>query len=816
MVPKGDMTLRPGNNRTPDGGLDQTMYMGGSMPGQNAGMGAMPQQQGGGVGSEITIFDGPNAPYNVSLNALNKDSIIFGRMPKEPGGQQPDIILRSGLVSRPHGRFVRAQGAWYIEDGNSTNGLIVNGQPIKVRQLLDGDMIRIDNGKETMPNGVLMLVTSRKTGFRWQACSLNMPQVVIGRAPDCALRLEHVSVSKHHAMISRNQDGSCTLTDCNSTNGVYVNGERVIGKRLLHEKDVITITNTKLIFTSACLYYCIYQASGISVEVADVVVRRGSGKKSFITSDHVTLRIDPGELVSIIGGSGAGKSTILNAMCGYLKPAEGHVYINGVDLYQNFDALKKLIGYVPQQDIVFDTLSLYDTLLYTAKLRLPEDTSPEEREKAIDRAIAMVELTEKKNSFIKDLSGGQRKRASIAVELLSDPSLLFLDEPCSGLDPGTERSLMNTLRQMANNGKTIILVTHSTLQLKMCDKIVFMGKHGKLCYCGPHDSALQFFHVENIVDCYDKMNNESTQWQQQYNNYRAMQHQGKGSVPSGQPPKKVKRSKGQLAVLTARYMKLTFNDRSRLILLLALVPVVVILISLVKTDALFDKNGGLDITRNLMFVLSCSCFFLGMFGSISEISKERTIVRREYMTGMSLTMYVLSKLIVLALICLVQSLLITALFAILVGVPDPQEHLITEPIVEMFVTTFLLELSSSATGLLLSALVPKPDLGVTITVVLLMPQILFSGLIFKLEGLTDKISWFTVCRWGMEGFGSTSDLNAMTRKISVNGMEQFTTDVKDMFEPTSEHLWKVWAILAGFVLVCTLLTRIAMKRIDKD
>ena len=190
-------------------------------------------------------------------------------------------------------------------------------------------------------------------------------------------------------------------------------------------------------------------------------------------------------------------------MCGYLQPTQGEVYINGVNLYQNFDSLKKLIGYVPQSDIVYDNLTLHDMLLYTAKLRLPKDTTPTEREAAITRAIDMVELPEKRDSLIKSLSGGQRKRASIAVELLSDPNLLFLDEPASGLDPGTERNLMQSLRKMADGGKTVILVTHSTLQLKMCDKIVFMGKGGNLCFFGSYAEALTFFGVSDIVDVYN-------------------------------------------------------------------------------------------------------------------------------------------------------------------------------------------------------------------------------------------------------------------------------------------------------------------------
>ena len=798
--------------------------------------------------SVLTVFDGPGAPAVFDLNQARKESISFGRKAQ---GSHADILFDSGMVSRNHGRFIRQNGLWYIQDTQSTNGIICNGKKIQTRQLKDGDILYIGMNQGRMDQGVLMLATrgGRKPG--WEHIAFEGNRLTIGRDPDCDICIPSVNCSKHHAQITREAGGQLVLSDNHSTNGVFVNNQWIRGRKRLQEKDIITVAGNRMILSGGSLYYSIPvrvshraepgqapreepaqqyrrgfipQRQGISLEAEDVVVRRGRGLKTFITSDHVSLRVEPGELVSIIGGSGAGKSTILNAMSGYLKPYTGHVYINGIDLYQHFEEVKKLIGYVPQQDIVFDTLSLYDTLMYTAKLRLPDDTTPAEREAAIDRAIAMVELQDKKNAMIKNLSGGQRKRASIAVELLSDPMLLFLDEPCSGLDPGTERSLMNTLRRMADEGKTIILVTHSTLQLQMCDQIVFMGKHGKLCYYGPENEALRFFGVRNVVDCYDKMNNESDYWQNVYNQQRSGQPRNsdeEAPLPATSGPKK-----GHLGTLTARYLKLTINDHSRVFLLMALVPIVVVLISLVNQDYSFHPDKGLNITRNMMFVLSCSSFFLGMFGSISEISKERTIVLREYMTGMSLTMYVMSKIIVLGIICLLQSGLLTALFAWMIKPEYSGAKILFEPNIEMWITTFLLELSSAATGLLVSALVPKPDLGVTITVVLLMPQILFSGMTFDLSGATEVISWLAVARWGMEGYGSTAKLQRMgfvpneymEGSYPSEAVVRLKTDEFQykMFEPTPEHLIQVWVILAVITAGCLLLTSLAMRRISKD
>lgn len=352
--------------------------------------------------AQVTVFDGDNLPISINLEEMGKTVISFGR------SDTNDIILSSKLVSREHGRFLYKNEQWIIEDkavysdSPSRNGLIYNDTSIVSRSLSDGDFIRIDDGIETISEGVLFVFSSADSENKWQTVSLDeKKELTIGRDSLCKICLPHISVSKIHAKIISDH-GKFYIVDNESTNGVIVNNRRINEKQVLHEKDVIVITNTKLIFTSSAVHYCFYK-SGITVDAEHVVITRGKGKKKFITGNDISLGIKPGELVAIIGGSGAGKSTILNSMCGYLKPESGSVYINGNDLYQNFDSLKKLIGYVPQSDIVYDNLTLYDMLSYTAKLRLPKDISESEIESAIDKAIALVELQEKKNSYIKKL-----------------------------------------------------------------------------------------------------------------------------------------------------------------------------------------------------------------------------------------------------------------------------------------------------------------------------------------------------------------------------------------------------------------------------
>lgn len=757
--------------------------------------------------SIVTVFDGEEAPRTIDLKSLNKRIIYFGRDP------QNDIVLTSMLVTSDHGRFINKNGVWYIEDRAafkdkaSTNGLIYNNAGIVSHAIGDGDLIRIDDGVETIAEGVLFVFSSADSDNKWHSFQLiEKAELTIGRGDDNDIILPHISVSKLHAKIVREND-EYFIVDNNSTNGVIVNNERVSGKTRLHEKDVISITNTKMIFTSAMLYYCCYK-SGISVDASDIVIERGKGAKAFVTSNHVNLNIKPGELIAIIGGSGAGKSTILNCMCGYLKPTHGDVFINGINLYQNFDSLKKLIGYVPQSDIVYDNLTLYDMLLYTAKLRLPKDTTPEERKNAIIRAINTVELPEKRDALIRSLSGGQRKRTSIAVELLSDPNLLFLDEPASGLDPGTERSLMTSLRKMADRGKTVILVTHSTIQLKMCDKIVFMGKGGNLCYFGSYDEALAFFGVSDIVDVYNMITDNAEQWSQKFKEIRETPQ--KARKTSDVSVKSRSNWFRQLGVLCARYFKLVVNDKQRLLLLLIQAPLLAVLISFVANGKQFEQY---EMTKSLLFALSCSAFWVGMLNAIQEICKERTILKREYMTGLSLSAYISSRIIVLGVLCLIQSVMITGVFSLIIGLPE--KGVLTFPFLELLITTFITAVASSAMGLFVSSLFTNADRAMTVAPILLMPQILFSGLIFKLSGATEIISWFAVCRWSMEGYGTTANLNELPLRLQQEGI-MIPHEAESFYEYSSVHLLTSWGILILYTVVFLILTRIVLSKIGKE
>lgn len=780
--------------------LDKTVSFGGGMYGNRE-------------GAKITVFDGTFGPVTYDLNSFRKEVITFGR---EAGN---DIVLRSHFVSKKHGQFRLVNGMCIIEDLGSTNGLYINGMPVKSYGLRDNTAIRIDDRNGSTVEGVLIVFSATDSAENWSSVSLQgKAAVTVGRNEGCDIHLNHVSVSKLHAQIVL-ENGQFMIVDNDSTNGVWVNGKRISGKCPLHEKDLIIITNSKLIYTASRINYCTFN-NGISVNASHIVKTVDKGRK--VICEDVSLNIEPCELVAIIGGSGAGKSTIMNCISGYNEPTSGEVRVNGVELYSNFEALKNIIGYVPQKDIVYENLTVYDMLDYTAKLRLPKDTTAAERNEVIMKVIDTVELTQRKDTLIKKLSGGQKKRASIAVELISDPNLFFLDEPASGLDPGTERNLMRTLRSMTVKGKTVIFVTHSTLNLHMCDKIVFMGTGGKLCFCGSYKEAQEFFGVTDMVDVYNLISDHPDYWQKKYaGTVKAEAEPQKASGSSSQTTKPP--LDHQIKVLAARHLHILRNDRVRLLLLLLQAPILGLLISFVADGTQFDQ---LEMTKSLLFALSCSAFWVGTLNSIQEICKERVILRREYMTGLRLDSYILSKLLVMGIICMVQAFLLTLVFVISVG--SPGDGVFLPAVLEIFLVIFFTAFAATAMGLFVSSLFKNADRAMTVAPLLLMPQLLFSGLLFKLSGATEAVSWFVVCRFSMEGLGTTANLNKLESKMEqlfkdegmydaiISRDKKFFDHAEDFFDYEVGHFLFAVLMLIIFVAVFSALSGIVLRNIKKD
>lgn len=717
----------------------------------------------------FTFMEGARVLAKTTLPLTRNVSISFGRE-----GCDINVAPPSQTVSQRHGLIFVRDGRCYVRDEGSTNGLYLNGTKQAICQLRPGDVVSIGR---PIAGQVRTVMIVGEPGMRWDTKSLSgLDSLRIGRTPDNDLVLSSPTVSAQHARMNRMPSGGWTITDLRSTNGTQANGRFVAAGKpeTLCSGSVVVLGSVRAIFLDVCLVISISR-QGIDVECDGLVRYRNNGGRKIVTTDHVSLRIKRGDFVAIVGGSGSGKSTILNELNGTEPADEGRVLVDGMDLYANYDALKTSIGYVPQQDIVYDNLTLESMLASAAKLRMTPDSTAQERAARVDEIIKLLELDGVRKNFIGRLSGGQKKRASIAVELLADPRLLFLDEPTSGLDPGIERRLMQTLAKMAQDGRTIILVTHTTLNLHLCDQVVFLGQGGKLCYAGQPTQALEFFGVNDLVDIYNKIGEDPQGWQQRFAASREslanLAPEGSNGVVGA---RKMPGFMSQFLALSWRYIRLILNDHSRLLLLLLQGPLLAAVISLVASKdcfAVYERG------KSCMFALSCAAFWVGIFDSIQEVCKERDIFRREYQGGVGLGAYVASKAVVLGLLCLLQSAMLCSVFLAVssfVGKTGGELGagcLFSSGALEMMVSVTLLMLSAMYLGLLVSALFDNPDRAIALAPLLIMPQILFAGVVFKLDegSLAERVSYAVNCRWGMEALGTTLNLDAMD--LAIYGSE---------------------------------------------
>ncbi|MGH4050564.1 MAG: FHA domain-containing protein [Clostridium sp.] len=770
----------------------------------------------------LTFYVGGEKISEVEIHYnSSKSEYSFGR------NKGNDIIITSPVVSGRHGVIYVENSKCYVKDLNSTNGVHVNNISIKAKELCDGDNIKIDNMEESNENSVV-IVYSRildNREERWIKFSLEgKDKITIGRAKGIDISLKHPSLSREHASIFK-RDNIYFIEDLNSTNGTYLNGEYLGCKTALKENDVIVVGNTKIIFKDNALNYNVI-SKGLRLDAIHIskVVKDTKGllrSKSKKILDDITISIKPGELVALIGGSGAGKSTFMDALNGFRLPTEGKVYINNDDFYENYNLYKSVLGYVPQQDIVYDALTIKKMLMYAAELRMPQDTTKEELLERVHQVLEEVELTSRENVLIKQLSGGQKKRVSIAVELIADPKLFFLDEPTSGLDPGMERNMMKLLRKLADNGKTIILITHATANINLCDKAVILGNGGKLCYFGLPEGSLSFFEVEEYADIYDLINFEADKWRglflkSQYNAYYKALDNKKFSESKNTGKLNKKNSINgfkQCVIFSRRYLELITKDTGRLAFLLAQPVIIALLLSMVLKSNAFSYYED---AKSVIFTLACAGVWVGVLNSIQEICKERTVYLRERAVNLKLFPYVMSKIIILGVLSFLQSTLLVLFFSVFVKVSG--DGLIGNRLIETFITVFLTTFSSMAMGLTISTMVTNTDRAMGIAPIILIPQLVFTGLVFKLDGLSSVIGSLAVSKWAGRAMAVTYGLNDIPTKIQLENpkLPELPKDMPSYYDHNLSNLLNNWYILIAIAFICVGISIILLKRQDTN
>jgi ABC transport system ATP-binding/permease protein len=811
---------------------------------------------------ETILITAETEPY-IELNNQGQTKVLrlsheLNYLGRDPSWANMPTPSEWNIVSRRQAIIEKQGNNFRIYDGDrdhqkpSGNGIFLNQSRINLTEghiLKNGEQLHIGQDPRQQiiltyynpKQGEMIIPSVRRLDLK----GLQKWPVELGRSPNStsAIELDAPMVSRFHATINPDSRGGYILQD-HSSNGTFINGERLDKPFQLNNGDTIQIGPYVLLFTGEALELTNatnqirLDAHKLTFQVKD---KKG---ETFTILNDVYLVLEPGQLVAFVGGSGAGKSTLMKALLGIAPISSGNVYLNGDNLRKNWPVYRSQIGYVPQDDIIHQNLTVEEVLRYACQLRLPPDTDLSE---AINSTLEQIKLSHVQNTLVSRLSGGQRKRVSIGVELLADPKLFFLDEPTSGLDPGLDKEMMQLLREQADRGRTIALVTHATDNIGICDRIAFLGLGGNLCYYGPPDEALGFFqrnggyfeneHFGDFADIYIELNKGKNKvaiaqrvsyWSQKYANSNEYKAYIQNSLSPGKENQQAAKSSNtksvspfaQLFLLCQRYWKLVSRDSTSLILTLLAGPITIALTGLpLREEQPLSIVDDPSITQaslalRLLFIFSSIAIWIGLANSIREIVQETAIYFRERLLNLGLRSYLTSKLIIRGGLAVVQTLLISVV--VLLVFQSPQSQLLPWSL-GFAITTFLTLLASTSLSLMLSALVKTENEGNGILPLVMIPQIIFSGVLFNLEGWSSKLSWLMLSRWSIGAYGALADVNAMAPKPNPILSGEV---LKDIFQPSSvyEATWSNlslnWGILIVHTLIYSMVALIVLRRKD--
>ncbi|MCV7244460.1 ATP-binding cassette domain-containing protein [Mycobacterium mantenii] len=581
----------------------------------------------------------------------------------------------------------------------------------------------------------------------------------IGRALNNDIVVHDVLASRHHAFLNPTPTGA-EIRDANSSNGTFVNGVRV-GSAALSDGDVVTIGNVDLVFHDGTLVRrqeAATRAGGLEVREVNFAI---DGKNLL---ERISLVARPGTLTALIGGSGAGKTTLSRLIAGYATPSTGSVTFEGHDIHSEYASLRTRIGMVPQDDVVHRQLTVSQALGYAAELRLPPDTSKADREQVVAQVLDELGLTEHANTRVDNLSGGQRKRASVALELLTGPSLLILDEPTSGLDPALDLQVMTMLRQLADAGRVVLVVTHSLTYLDVCDQVLLMAPGGKTAFLGPPGQIGPAMGTTNWAHIFAKVGADPDEANRRFLAQNKPPPPALTEAPAelGVPAQTSKRH--QFSTIARRQVRLVVADHAYF-LFLAILPFVMGVLSLTVPGSVgfgyADPAGeSAGEAGMILTLLTMAAAFMGTALTIRDLIGERAIFRREQAVGLSSTAYLLAKVAVFCTFAVVQAAIATAIVVVGKGPPTRPAVLLGNATLELFVGVAATCVAAAMLGLLLSALARSNEQIMPLLVVSLMMQMVLCGGMVPVTNriFLDQLSWLVPSRWGYAAQGSTVDL----------------------------------------------------------
>ena len=723
--------------------------------------------------------------------------------------ERADVPVNDPRVSWDHAVLYTVGNGWVLEDRGSRNGTFLGSEKVSRLDITgpcvihvgspeDGPVLRIEveraaeaaappspparslspgwdrlesNTSVTSVPGVDREPTSR--------ISLQAARVVkIGRRPDNDIVLADLGVSKLHAELRLSPTGRYQIFDMGSHNGTYVNGNQV-NQAELSEDDIVSIGHATFRLAGGVLQEYIDEGD-VPFEAIDLRVTVPDSGKQKVLLEGVTFPLAERSMMAVIGPAGAGKSTLLNALTGKKPATTGSVYYDYRDLYDNYDELKHRIGLVPQESVTHDQLTAKSALGYAAELRFPPDITEADRNERVDEVLGELEMTPHANTRIVRLSGGQKKRVNIGLELLTKPSLLFLDEPTSPLDPHLKRELFGQMKKMTENGQSVVVITHDVESklIDQCDRLIVLAPGGRMAYFGPPAEGLKYFRKDDWADVFQGFADDpAADWAGQFRNSPEFHRyvSSRLSVDPGQPQSAARRGEDdvkpkrrgsvtQVFTMARRYGRVLSVDRGYTIFAVAL-PIILggLLRIIPSSNGLGGPPGQNAGAQTLLLILVMAACLSGTANSIREIVKEREIYERERMTGLSSGAYLMSKVLVLGVISVVQSLLIVIIGLAGTKLPAKGALIPGPPLIEIAITAAVLCVVSMLLGLVISTLVSKSDQTMPALVVLTMIQVVLSGGVFALSsGAEAYVSMIAPARWGMGALASTINLNVLT------------------------------------------------------
>lgn len=756
-------------------------------------------------------------------------------------GRDPNADLRvlENRCSRHHLRLNFENGTWLAEDLSTSNGSFQHGIRFEKIKLASETSITLGGpngtklivfvtGKDFLKETENSYINANETTFIDKESVLNLQKTKdsdvletyipkrmtlnarfrIGRDSANDFTVSDLNVSRFHAEIVTNSTFGHDLVDLNSSNGTYLNGKKIKRQELKHG-DLIAIGQMTTKYVGTALEP-LDTGGGYSFTAESISVLIN---EKYLLKD-VSFAVNPRSLTAIIGPSGAGKSTLLNAITGRKMPASGEVRVGDRALYENISEFSTKIGLVPQSDLLHSGLKTQRALEYGAALRFSKDTKKDERGKRISQVLDELGLSDRANLRIDKLSGGQRKRTSVALELLTQPSLLFLDEPTSGLDPGLDRQVMNLLRNLADNGRTVFVVTHSVANLELCDNLLVMAPGGIVAYFGSPQEAISFFKAKDWSEVFDLMNDPNSRFWNELNKDRGSSKTNFRQIEikadeNQQSSPKVQSWIYQCRVLIKRYFEVIRSDR-QYSLFLILLPFLLSLVGYVSGDdsGLTAKQENIlnglppnPQARTLLLVLILGTIFMGIATSIQELVKERVIFDREANVGVSRFSYVMSKYIVLGLITVSQSVLFTSLTLVGRPIPIQADHLVN-PLIQILISLSLLALVSMAVGIAISAWIKSSEVAMPSMVVAIVSQVILSGAVpLRFQQILDFAGLPNPGYWAMNALASTCDLGYLI------------SDASNAFWESSSANWGLnTLILFSMMIVLFLITQLGIRR----